>query len=139
MSRLIYYSEVREIGPGGVQAILDTARRNNERTGVTGGLLFNRHYFLQAIEGDRTQVTTTFCKIALDRRHGNVTLASVHDIGHRDFLDWSMGYVASTVPELKLLLREFLPTEEFTPQLLSTDSIIALMKRIQQAQTSTVG
>jgi hypothetical protein len=129
MSRLLYYSEVREIGSGGVQAILYTSRRNNNRTGLTGLLLFNRNYFLQALEGARKEVTATFCKIAADQRHGDVTLVSVHDIEVRDFPKWTMGYIPSTSPELNSLLHEFLPTQEFAPPSLSTDTVVALMKR----------
>jgi FAD-dependent sensor of blue light len=131
MSRLIYHSEVRELGHGGVQSILDVSRANNKRTGLTGVLVFNRNYFLQLLEGSRIDVTTRFCKIAADPRHGVVTLVSVHDTDIRDFADWTMGYISSTSPELNLLLHEFLPTAEFTPPLLSADSTVALLKRIR--------
>ena len=128
MSRLIYFSEKREIGSGGVEAILDTARKENERSSLTGVLLFNRNYFLQCLEGGRQEVTSTFCRIAADPRHENVTLVSALDIDVRDFPYWTMGYVLSTSPQLNSVLREFLPTEDFNPQSLSTASAIALMK-----------
>ena len=127
MSRLIYFSEKRELGSGGVEAILSSARRNNERNSLTGVLLFNRNYFLQCLEGGRQEVTATFCRIVADPRHGNVTLVSVQDIDVRDFLDWTMGYVPSTSPQVNSVLREFLPTEDFNPQSLSSASAIALM------------
>lgn len=127
MSRLIYFSEKRELGSGGIEAILSVARRENERNALTGVLLFNRNYFLQCLEGGRREVTATFCRIAADPRHGNVTLVSTQDIDVRDFPDWTMGYVASTSPQVNALLREFVPTHDFNPQALSANSAIELM------------
>ncbi|MET0415571.1 MAG: BLUF domain-containing protein [Actinoplanes sp.] len=127
MSRLIYFSEKRELGSGGIEAILSVARRKNERNALTGVLLFNRNYFLQCLEGGRQEVTATFCRIAADPRHGNVTLVSAQDIDVRDFPDWTMGYVPSTSPQVNALLREFVPTEDFNPEALSSTSAIVLM------------
>ena len=134
MSQLIYYSEKRELGHGGVDAILETARRENKKKHLTGLLMFNRNFFLQCLEGGREAVTTVFCKIAADPRHGNVTLISVHQIDGRDFPDWTMGYVVSTSDQTKTVLREFQPTEEFNPRLLTSASAINLMKRMRSME-----
>ncbi len=131
MSRLIYFSEKRELGSGGVEAILDTARRENGRNCLTGVLLFNRNFFLQCLEGGRQEVTATFGRIAADLRHGNVTMLSVHDIDVRDFPDWTMGYVLSTSPEVNSVLRQFQPTEDFNPGLLSSTTAVALMNSMR--------
>jgi hypothetical protein len=45
-----------------------------------------------------------------------------------------MGYVVSTSEEMKSALREFLPTEEFNPRLLTSDSAISLMKRMRSRE-----
>ena len=137
ISRLVYYSETRELGSGGVGAILDVARRNNARRGVTGVLLFNRNYFLQCLEGARHDVTATFCRIAADARHGNVALVSVQDIEMRAFPDWTMGLVQSTSPEVTSTLREYLPTDEFHPHLLSSSSAVELMRRMREMDRTT--
>ena len=134
MSQLIYYSEKRDLGRGGVDAILETARRENQSRSLTGLLMFNRNFFLQCLEGGRETVTTTFCKIAADPRHGNVTLISVHQIDARDFPDWTMGYVVSTSEQMKSALREFLPTEDFNPRLLTSGSAVNLMKRMRSME-----
>jgi hypothetical protein len=134
MSQLIYYSEKRDLGHGGVDAILETARKENQSRSLTGLLMFNRNFFLQCLEGSREAVTTMFCKIATDPRHGNVTLISVHQIDAREFPDWTMGYVVSTSEEMKSALREFLPTEEFNPRLLTSTSAINLMKRMRSME-----
>jgi Sensors of blue-light using FAD len=134
MSQLIYYSEKRDLGRGGVDAILEKARSENQSRSLTGLLMFNRKFFLQCLEGGREAVTTTFCKIAADPRHGNVTLISVHQIDARDFPDWTMGYVVSTSEQMKSALREFQPTDEFNPRLLTSSSAINLMKRMRSME-----
>ncbi|GID32952.1 BLUF domain-containing protein [Paractinoplanes brasiliensis] len=138
MSRLIYFSEKRELGPGGVEAILDTARSNNERNCLTGVLLFNRKFFLQCLEGGREEVTATFGRIAADPRHGNVALVSVHDIDVRDFPDWTMGYVPTTSPEVNSVLRQFQETEDFDPRLLSSTTAVALMNAMRSMGRTTL-
>lgn len=134
LSQLIYFSEKRDLGPGGVAAILDSARRENERRHLTGALIFNQTYFLQCLEGGRKAITETFSKIAKDPRHDDITLISVHDIDVRDFPDWTMGYVVSTSPELKSALREVLPTPDFSPVLLGAAATLTLMKRMRSMQ-----
>jgi hypothetical protein len=134
MSQLIYYSEKRDLGHGGVDAILETSRRENQARSLTGLLMFDRNFFLHCLEGSREAVTTMFCKIATDPRHGNVTLISVRQIGARDFPDWTMGYVISTSEEMKSALREFLPTEVFNPRLLTSNSAVKLMKRMRRME-----
>jgi len=98
----------------------------------TGLLMFNRNFFLQCLEGGREAVTAMFCKIATDPRHGNVTLISVHQIDARQFPDFTMGYVVSTSEEVRSVLREFLPTEDFNPRLLTSTAAINLMKRMRK-------
>ncbi len=51
-------SELRKI-------ILSAGTRNRER-GITGGLMFNRDFFGQVLEGDRASVSDLFCRIAND-------------------------------------------------------------------------
>ncbi len=133
LCQLIYFSERRDLGAGGIQPILDASREANPESDVTGVLLFNQQYFLQLLEGSRREVTATFCRVAKDPRHDNIALMSVHDIDVRDFPTWSMGYVPSTSPDVNAALREFLPTEEFTPWLLSASSVVALMRRVGSA------
>jgi Sensors of blue-light using FAD len=134
MSRLIYFSETRGLGAADVAGILSVARTKNERNELTGVLLFDWKFFLQCLEGVREEVTATFCRIAADPRHGNVTLVSMEDIDVRDFPDWTMGYVLSTSPQVTSVLREFLPTEDFDPQFLSSASAIALMKHMRSME-----
>ena len=133
LTQLLYFSEVRDLGPGGIQPILEQAREKNSSNGLTGSLLFSQRFFLQCLEGSREQVTATFSRVAVDNRHDHVTLMSVHDIDERDFPGWTMGYVSSS-PTLKASLRRFLPTDEFKPEALSSVAATALMKLLRRME-----
>jgi hypothetical protein len=98
LSRLIYFSEERDVGVHGVLRILDEARAGNTGSEITGVLAFDRRWFLQCLEGSRDAVTRKFLAIARDPRHSGVTLVAFEDVGERLFPDWSMGAVdASTL------------------------------------------
>lgn len=91
LSRLIYFSEERDVGVQGILRILDEARAGNSSEAITGVLAFDRRWFLQCLEGSRDVVTRRFLTIAQDRRHSGVTLIAFEHIGERLFPDWSMG------------------------------------------------
>lgn len=135
LSQLVYFSEVGDLGSGGVERILEQSRARNREVGLTGVLLFDQRYFLQCLEGDREPVSATFCRIAADSRHTRVTLMSVHDIDVREFPGWTMGYLASTRPCFAAVLREVLATPEFDPRLLSATSAITLMRRVSRLES----
>jgi hypothetical protein len=93
LSRLVYYSEERDVGVHGVLRILDEARAGNQGEEITGVLAFDRRWFLQCLEGSRDVVTRKFLAIARDPRHSGVTLVAFEGVSERLFPDWSMGAV----------------------------------------------
>ena len=93
LSRLIYYSQERDVGAQGVLRILDEARAGNRGEGITGVLAFDRRWFLQCLEGSREVLTRKFLAIARDQRHSGVTLVAFEEVGDRLFPDWSMGAI----------------------------------------------
>ena len=133
LTQLLYFSEVRDLGEGGVVKLLDQCREKNSAAHLSGALLFDQRYFLQCLEGSRENLTATFSRIAADGRHGNVTLMSVRDVDERDFPDWTMGYV-STTPELRKFLLRFFPTAEFAPESLSSTAATTLMRSLREMQ-----
>jgi hypothetical protein len=76
-------SELRKI-------ILSAGSHNRER-GITGGLMFNRDYFGQVLEGDRASVSDLFCRIAKDPRHRSVVIVEASAVDKRRFDRWAMG------------------------------------------------
>src|ERR1700712_2395050 len=96
MFRLSYFSKNlirRSANPrqSELRKIIMSARANNRILGISGGLMFNRDYFGQVLEGDRSSVTMLFCRIANDPRHCSIELVEAGPIEHRMFDRWSMG------------------------------------------------
>jgi hypothetical protein len=100
LKRLLYVS----FAPGGFDiernlAILDTARRENLVSGITGLLLCRDAVYLQVLEGPRTQMASTFEAIRRDRRHLGVTVLAEYEAGYRIFPGWQMGFYHMTAIE----------------------------------------
>ncbi|MDR6324129.1 hypothetical protein J3R03_008325 [Actinoplanes couchii] len=91
LSRLVYFSVEGDVGAQGILRILDEAREGNRGEEITGVLAFDRHWFLQCLEGPRDAVTRKFLAIARDQRHSGVTLVAFEGISSRLFPDWTMG------------------------------------------------
>ena len=96
--RLVYYSRNRIQGTAAevtakVDAILESAQRNNALLGVTGALIFNAGIFAQVLEGDRPDVALTFERIQRDTRHGDVQVLAFEEVQNRGFPAWSMAFV----------------------------------------------
>jgi len=72
--------------------LLDVSRRNNEKTGVTGMLLYRGGHFFQTLEGPPEAVRDTFDKICRDPRHRDVVKLVERPTQERSFADWSMGF-----------------------------------------------
>jgi hypothetical protein len=77
-----------------LKQILASAIRTNSERGITGGLIFNRRYFAQVLEGEPAAVTQTFARINNDPRHKDVT-ATMEPVSERLFGAWSMGYAGN--------------------------------------------
>jgi len=91
LHRLIYYSKMSDrIRRLDLRQILNTSRRNNDLADITGALVMDSRYFLQALEGRRDLLSRTFARIAQDKRHHGVTLISMGPAAERYFGEWCM-------------------------------------------------
>ncbi len=98
--RLVYCSRNRIRGgtqevAAELHSILDSARTNNAKAGVTGALLYNSGNFAQVLEGPVSEVSRIFEKIQRDMRHSEVTIVQSGPAEERQFPDWSMAFSAS--------------------------------------------
>ena len=89
--RLIYHSENRLGAPAELNAILDVSNVNNQRDDITGALLFDAHWFIQILEGEREAVSATLTRIIADPRHSAITVMDVQTVESRMFAKWWMG------------------------------------------------
>ena len=102
--RLVYYSRNRIPADGealeaAVTQILATSQVNNAKAAISGALMFNSGCFAQVLEGPVGAVETTFERIQRDDRHGDVSLLGLDRIDGRNFGNWSMAFVGTSVQD----------------------------------------
>lgn len=99
--RLAYYSANlirRSTDPrrSELRKLVLSAGTNNRKRGITGGLMFNRDYFGQVLEGERSAVSALFCEITKDPRHRSIVIVEASAVEKRLFEHWSMGLAERT-------------------------------------------
>ncbi len=77
---------------GDIDAILESARRNNKGRGITGLMLSLDDAFFQLLEGEEEAVKRLYEVIARDPRHTACTKLLSRRVERRLFPSWSMGY-----------------------------------------------
>jgi len=83
--------------------LLKQSRENNERSDITGILLYNRGTFIQLLEGEEQTIKSLYQKIDKDPRHKLMfTLMEGHK-DERQFPNWSMAFRDLDSPEIRKL------------------------------------
>ena len=102
MINLIYFSHAtRAMSSDDLQELLTRARERNKSKEITGLLLYQSGYFLQALEGDEEAIHELFKKIQKDSRHHTLTKIFDQEADERNFKDWQMGFHLVTGKELE--------------------------------------
>lgn len=131
--RLMYFSAAtEEVALTDIKQILLSARNNNAGLGICGMLCYDNHYFLQALEGEREQVSELFLTISEDPRHDDVVLVSFEYIKAPLFPDWRMGYAGSNALLATLLNK--MGQQRFEPEQLSPVQCLAILKSLSKQQ-----
>ena len=90
---MIYVSSgVRSFSDAEIRDILSVSRRNNERSGLTGMLLYRDGNFLQVLEGPESAVEATFARISKDPRHRGIIVIRITRPTSRLFSEWTMAF-----------------------------------------------
>ncbi len=93
MYRLVYVSTAKtELSTEDIGRILDVSQSNNHERYITGFLAHNGQHFMQALEGEYSEVREIFDRILADDRHEGVVQILGETITARAFPDWSMNY-----------------------------------------------
>ncbi|UOQ68573.1 BLUF domain-containing protein [Hymenobacter volaticus] len=93
MHHIIYMSRgVRPMSETDLRTLLQQARSENERQGITGALVYGDGQFMQIIEGEESVLATLYAKLLQDSRHVNVVKLADKQVLRRSFEDWSMGF-----------------------------------------------
>lgn len=93
LERLVYRSrETEPLGTLSLFNLLNLARQNNERLGITGHLLYADGMFTQCIEGPTQAIEQLWQTLQRDARHQDIELISRGPVAERRFVDWSMAF-----------------------------------------------
>jgi hypothetical protein len=138
--QLVYYSR-NTVPEGGrsmitnMREILSASQRNNGRDGITGFLIFDKIYFIQILEGERSRVTDTYNRITRDPRHSTATIINVRDVPARLFPNWTMGGAMRT-PEVQEVYLQHGFGGALQPNRLKSDQVISLALDLQAFEVS---
>lgn len=119
-----------------LNAILTTARAHNPQHGLTGMLLYDHHFYMQVLEGERHQVNALLNCLVKDPRHSNFMLLRFATIQERMYPQWDMGYA----PAMALSQIADHPqgvSDDFNPSAMtekSAESLFARLAAVQIAQ-----
>ena len=124
--QLMYYSTARrEFSEQELQDLIEVARANNSRCGVTSLLLYGDGVFFQVLEGHEEDVQAQFEKISLDNRHHAIVVAAERRVRERSLGDWTMACMPFNKKERKTLERLARFTQKSVELKADTDSLIA--------------
>lgn len=130
--QLVYVSKAREkLNDRDIEAILSLSKTNNEKKAITGLLSFNHNYFLQCLEGSRSEVNKTYQSILNDPRHTDAVILNYESIDYRYFGGWSMAYVPSSSLTQERILT-YGNSKEFTPYNMSGESALLLLSELAE-------
>lgn len=128
--RLIYASTVAvPMTADVVDSILKVARSRNELRDLTGCLVMNHEYFLQALEGKRDTVNRLLGTLMSDTRHKDIHILDFAEIEQRDFGQWSMGFMSAAAIQKALILRHGV-SGNFDPYSMSAAGSRALLSSV---------
>lgn len=92
MKQKYYASRARRpLDAAALDALLETARRNNARFELTGLRVYGDNAFLQVVEGPDAAADQMFCRILGDPRH-ELIAQSTRQVQTRSFAEWQMGF-----------------------------------------------
>ena len=97
-------------------------------------LCFNRKYFLQCLEGSRTNVNNAYHKILNDNRHSRIVMLDYKEITMREFSDWAMGYMPESSLTAPTNLK-YSGKSEFIPYEMSGESAHQMMLALKDLKS----
>ena len=74
----------------GIAEVLAISVANNLRDCITGALLCDDRWFVQALEGAENKVSATFERILRDQRHRDVSLVTMQAVVERRYPNFAM-------------------------------------------------
>ena len=146
--RLVYTSRISKTGrdnPNLFQHIEQHATTYNKSNGVTGVLCNDKTYFLQYLEGKKSEILPLMSRIFIDTHHYDVTVILAEPIERQQFSDWwmrSLYLEQSDWPEDHkdspyMELSPFLPLQPYKWSEEHTTQFICALKMFKNFQKGT--
>jgi len=136
MHHIVYVSSAtRLLSRAELLDLLEVCRRNNRRRGITGILLYRDGNFMQAIEGEESDLRDLMRTILRDPRHDGVIALLDEPAAEREFPEWTMAFRDLARPEYRDLpgfsdfLNAPLTADEFGGQPGRVRALLALFRK----------
>jgi hypothetical protein len=127
LSRLIYASTVTTpLDPAGINLLLTRARLRNGLRGISGLMIFDSKYFLQALEGSQRELSSLYALLVNDPRHRDLMLLKFGAIESRIFPSWNMAFAPADAAHWAVLSRRMVGPR-FDPYTLDGTAAEALL------------
>lgn len=132
LSQIVFFSRNKvKLGGGSmremVRDILAACNRYDRVSGLTGALVFNEDFFLQAMEGERTAISDQLWGLAADNRHSGMVMVSCRTIERRDFEGWMVGYAGHS-EALDAIYMHYGTSAKLDPTDMSVHGVIDLLR-----------
>jgi len=130
LSRLVLYGRTNmKVGEsaGTIKSILAAASDYSPASGLTGGLVFNEKYMMEAVEGARDQVSKRIHALFEDKRFEEITVIALSTIDKRIFEGWAVGYAGRTIDAERLYLK-YCPTVDINPASMSAVGVLDFIR-----------
>lgn len=140
MMRLIYYSRQRldqwyDDKERGIAEILAISVANNQRNSITGVLIWDDCWFVQALEGAERDVSTTFERILRDQRHRDVSLVTMEAVAERRYPNFAMACIGRNQDNCDLF-RHYGEDDRFDPRQIRRDRLSDLIEAVVRRGTT---
>lgn len=132
--RLTYFSRNRlgewyRSRDAGISEILAASVANNLRDGVTGALIHDDRWFVQALEGAENKVSAAFERILRDQRHRDVSLVTMQAMSERRYANAAMMCIARD-QDNDDLFRHYGEEDCFDPRQVRADRLSDLIEAV---------
>jgi hypothetical protein len=135
LRQLVYVSApARPMKDSELFEIVETARRGNAESNVTGMLLYAEGAFIQVLEGDPQTVERLLRKIKRDPRHRRFLILLDRVAQNRDFEDWPMAFARVSLQELD----QIAGYQDWTAEMPTRRKNAAALRLIESFRRATV-
>jgi hypothetical protein len=113
----------------GIAEILAISVANNLRDCITGALICDDRWFVQALEGVENKVSATFERILRDQRHRDVSLVTMQAVAQRRYPNFAMVCLFRDEDNSDLF-RHYSEDEGFDPREMRADRLSDLIEAV---------